>query len=60
MTNYPDFTQQILQLKRQLNQTEDSQKLKLVGKWVTSLEEIKEQIEHLRKIEQFADKIKKD
>jgi len=60
MTNYPDFTQQILQLKRLLNHTEDNQKLKLVGKWVASLEEIKEQIEHLQKIEQFAEKIKKD
>lgn len=60
MTDYPDFTQQILQLKRIKKQVNDDQKLKLVGKWITSLEEINEQIIHLKKIEQFAQRVKKD
>jgi|TARA_Y100001960_G_scaffold291812_1_gene333466 hypothetical protein len=60
MTQYPDFTQQILQLKSLSQVSEDEQKQRLLNKWVEQLDNINEQIKHLEKIEKFAQRVSKD
>ena len=60
MTQYPDFTQQILQLKSLSQVSDDEQKQRLLNKWVEQLDNINEQIKHLEKIERFAQKVSKD
>jgi|TARA_Y100001960_G_C14453441_1_gene718426 hypothetical protein len=60
MTQYPDFTQQILQLKSLSQVSDDEQKQRLLNKWVDQLDEINEQIKHLEKIERFAQRVSKD
>ena len=60
MTNYPDFTKQIIQLKNLSPRAEDEQKQRILLKWIDQLEEINEQVNHLKKIEDFAQMVKKD
>lgn len=60
MIDYPDFTQQILQLKALSHNASDEQKQRLLAKWVEQLESIDVQIKHLEKIEKFAQRVSKD
>lgn len=60
MKQYPDFTQQILQLESLAQSSEDDQKQRLLNKWVEQLDNINEQIKHLEKIEKFAQQVSKD
>ncbi|HAG52874.1 MAG TPA: hypothetical protein DCL21_03710 [Alphaproteobacteria bacterium] len=60
MAQYPDFTQQILQLKALSQDSSDSQKQRLLEKWIEQLDTINEQIKHLEKIEKFAQRVSKD
>ena len=60
MEQYPDFTQQILQLESLAQSSEDDQKQRLLNKWVEQLDNINEQIKHLEKIEKFAQQVSKD
>lgn len=60
MAQYPDLTQQILQLQALSQNSCDEQKQRLLIKWIEQLNTVNEQIKHLEKIERFAQKVSKD
>lgn len=60
MTQYPNLTKQILQLQALSQNSSDSQKQRLLSKWIEQLNDINEQIKHLEKIEKFAQRVSKD